>query len=205
MCACHVANRSRCNGRSDHLYRPLNAKRAAKRLLDAGQAPAVDFDIPPTEDGRFAIHWHTTAAPPTTAAVETEIAAATDAADATPPAEEDDVGALIAELERRGYRVLPPRRQRSAAAPRKERQPSKEAALDEAAARGVMPEKPVIVSPTNQHQQKRLDRLAELAAAGDWPAIEAYPVNGANTYAQMVRRYRDRLLAAHANSGAAAA
>jgi pyruvate/2-oxoglutarate dehydrogenase complex dihydrolipoamide acyltransferase (E2) component len=182
-----------------------NAKRAAKRLLDAGRAPAVDFDIQPTEDGRFAIHWDTTAA------VETEIAAASAAADSPPAAaetptetptqtaeEDPELEAMVTELERRGYRVMPPRRQRRSAAPPRERRPSKDAALDEAAARGVVPDKPVIISPTNQHQQKRLDRLAELAAAGDWPAIEAYPVTGTNTYSQVVRRYRDRLLAAHA-------
>ena len=184
-----------------------NAKRAAKRLLDAGRAPAVDFDIQPTEDGRFAIHWRTT----TTAAVETEIAAASAAADSPPAAaetqteaptqtaeEDPELEAMITELERRGYRVTAPRRQPRRAAPPRERRPSKDAALDEAAARGVVPDKPVITSPTNQHQQKRLDRLAELAAAGDWPAIEAYPVTGTNTYSQVVRRYRDRLLAAHA-------
>jgi hypothetical protein len=45
--------------------------------------------------------------------------------------------------------------------------------LDQAAARGVMPEKPIVTSATNQHYQKRFDRLAELAAVGDWTAIAA--------------------------------
>lgn len=184
-----------------------NAKRAAKRLLNAGQAPAVDFDIETTEDGKFAIHWRTT----TTAAVETEIAAASAEADAPPAAaetpteaptqsaeEDPELEAKITELERRGYRVTAPRRQRRSAAPPRERRPSKSAALDEAAARGVMPDKPVIKSPTNQHVQKRIDRLAELAELGDWAAIAAYEVKGTNTYAQLVARYRDRLLAAHA-------
>jgi hypothetical protein len=180
-----------------------NAKRAAKRLVDAGRAPAVDFDIQPTEDGRFAIHWRTT----TTAAVETEIAAASAEADSPPAAaeaptqtaqEDPELEAMITELERRGYRVTAPRRQRRSAAPPRERRPSKDAALDEAAARGVMPDKPVIKSPTNQHVQKRIDRLAELAELGDWAAIAAYEVKGTNTYAHLVARYRDRLLAAHA-------
>lgn len=179
-----------------------NAKRAANRLLEAGQAPAVDFDIQPTEDGRFAIHWRTTTAvetkiteadPPPPAAAKTPTEAPTQTAE-----EDPELEAMITELERRGYRVTPPRRQRRSAAPPRERRPSKDAALDEAAARGVMPDKPVIKSPTNQHVQKRLDRLAELAAAGDWAAIEASEVKGTNTYAQLVARYRDRLLAAHA-------
>jgi hypothetical protein len=34
-----------------------------------------------------------------------------------------------------------------------------------------MPEKPIVTSATNQHYQKRFDRLAELAAVGDWTAI----------------------------------
>ena len=75
--------------------------------------------------------------------------------------------------------------------------PRKPNEADEAAARGVMPEKPVIASPTNQHYQKRLDKLAELAEAGDWDAIRAYSIKGANTYAKMVVQYRDRLLTAH--------
>jgi hypothetical protein len=89
--------------------------------------------------------------------------------------------------------------------PRRVREPSvreprvsKASALDEAAARGVMPEKPVIKSPTNQHYQKRFDKLAELAAADDWEAIAGYEVRGNNTYAKDLARYRDRLLAAHA-------
>lgn len=76
--------------------------------------------------------------------------------------------------------------------------------LDQAAARGVMPEKPIVTSATNQHYQKRFDRLAELAAVGDWTAIAAYEVKGNNTYAKEVARYRDRLLAAHSAQEASA-
>jgi hypothetical protein len=45
---------------------------------------------------------------------------------------------------------------------------------------------------------KRFDYLAERAAAADWPAVEAYEVKGINSYAKMLKQYRDRLLAAHA-------
>jgi hypothetical protein len=70
-------------------------------------------------------------------------------------------------------------------------------AADATAAQGVMPEKPVIASKANPGYQKRVDYLAERAAAGDWKAVAAYEVKGVNTYAKMVIRYRDRLLAAH--------
>jgi hypothetical protein len=91
---------------------------------------------------------------------------------------------LIAELERRGYRTVQARQ-------------SKAAELDAAAARGVMPTKPVVTSHWNYHYQRRFDKLAELAAAGDWDAVAAYECNGLNSYSKMVRQYRDRLVAAH--------
>jgi transcriptional regulator with XRE-family HTH domain len=78
---------------------------------------------------------------------------------------------------------------------------SKTAELDAAAARGVMPEKPICTSLANKDQyQKRFDFLAERAAAGDWDAVRNYEVKGVNSYAKMVKQYRDRLLAAHAAS-----
>jgi hypothetical protein len=75
------------------------------------------------------------------------------------------------------------------------------AAADATAAQGVMPEKPVIASKANPGYQKRVDYLAERAAAGDWAAVRAYEVKGVNTYAKMLVRYRDRLLAAHGAQG----
>jgi hypothetical protein len=68
---------------------------------------------------------------------------------------------------------------------------------DAAAARGVTPDKPDVTSHANAHYQKRFDRLAELAASGDWNGVAAYQCNGVNTYAKMVRQYRNRLLTAH--------
>jgi hypothetical protein len=74
---------------------------------------------------------------------------------------------------------------------------SKAREADELAATGVMPSKPDVSSHANHHYQKRFDRLAELAAADDWDGVAGYQCTGVNSYAKMVRQYRDRLLAAH--------
>jgi hypothetical protein len=66
-----------------------------------------------------------------------------------------------------------------------------------------MPEKPVVTAPTLQHYQKRFDKLAELAAAADWQGVADYEVKGVNTCSKQLRRYRERLLAAHAAQEAA--
>jgi hypothetical protein len=113
-----------------------------------------------------------------------------------------DTPRLIAELARRGYRTAqaPQRRnRRPASGPRQSK-----AALDEAAKRGVMPTKPDVTSHANQHYQRRFDKLAELPAAGDWDAVAGYQCNGVNSYAKMVRQYRDRLVTAHRAQQAAA-
>ena len=68
-----------------------------------------------------------------------------------------------------------------------------------------MPTRPDVTSPANKHYQKRSDKLAELAAAGDWDAVAGYECNGINSYAKMVRQYRDRLVAAHNAQEAATA
>jgi hypothetical protein len=84
------------------------------------------------------------------------------------------------------------------AAPSGDRKPSKSAELDAAAARGEMPAKPIMTSPTNKEQyQKRFDQLEKSALAGDWDAVRDYQVKGINSYAKMVKQYRERLLAAH--------
>jgi len=215
-----------------------SARRAAKRMIAGGKAPASEFEIKPDADGLFTIHWLTNG----TAEVETEIATAADAADqpapahmltkaeaegwpdtdpsaregseptaaaATPPAGETadadpelaafETSRLVAELERRGFRRFPAKRARATATAKEPRR-SKNAELDAAAARGIVPEKPDVTSHANHHYQKRFDRLAELAEAGDWDAVRAYECTGVNSYAKNVRQYRDRLLAAHAAS-----
>ena len=53
-----------------------NAKRAAEAMIRKGTAPAVDYDINPSSNGRFEIVWKTVKAAPTTDEVETEIAEA---------------------------------------------------------------------------------------------------------------------------------
>jgi hypothetical protein len=62
---------------------------------------------------------------------------------------------------------------------------------------GEMPPKPVITSAANKSYQAGIDKLAELAGAGDWAGVQAYEVKGQNTYAKVVLRYRDALVAAH--------
>ena len=51
-----------------------NAKRAAEAMIRKGTAPAVDYGIKPSDDGRFEIVWKTVKAAPTSDEVETEIA-----------------------------------------------------------------------------------------------------------------------------------
>jgi hypothetical protein len=93
-------------------------------------------------------------------------------------------------------RVGPAKKERAARTGPK--RTSKSAELDAAAAQGVMPEKPICTSEANKKQyQPRFDFLAERAAAGDWDAVRNYEVKGINSYAKMVKQYRERLLAAH--------
>ena len=47
---------------------------AAEAMIRKGTAPAVDFGIKPSDDGRFEIVWKTVKAAPTSDEVETEIA-----------------------------------------------------------------------------------------------------------------------------------
>jgi hypothetical protein len=53
-----------------------NAKRAAEAMIRKGTAPAVDYGIKPSDNGRFEIVWKTAKTAPTTDKVETEIAGA---------------------------------------------------------------------------------------------------------------------------------
>jgi hypothetical protein len=138
----------------------------------------------------------------TTDAIETRAAAQGDPAPAA--AEDPELAAvetprLIAELARRGYRTAEARQSRSLR-PASGRRQSKAAELDAAAARGVMPTKPVVTSHWNYHYQRRFDKLAELAAAGDWDAVAAYECNGLNSYSKMVRQYRRNLPASRSRS-----
>jgi hypothetical protein len=57
-----------------------NAKRAGEKMIARGTAPAVDYGIKPSDDGRFEIVWKTAL---TTGEVEAEIATATGEADKT--------------------------------------------------------------------------------------------------------------------------
>src|ERR1700720_1057667 len=53
-----------------------NAKRAAEAMIRKGIAPAADYGIKLSDDGRFEIVWKITTSAPTTDEVETEIARA---------------------------------------------------------------------------------------------------------------------------------
>ena len=50
-----------------------NAKRAAEAMIRKGIAPAVDYGIKLSDDGRFEIVWKIATSAPTTVEVETEI------------------------------------------------------------------------------------------------------------------------------------
>jgi len=53
-----------------------NAKRAVEAMIRKGIAPAVDYGIKLSDNGRFAILWKIATSAPTTDEVETEIAEA---------------------------------------------------------------------------------------------------------------------------------
>jgi hypothetical protein len=53
-----------------------------------------------------------------------------------------------------------------------------------------------IASQANYTYQRHADRLYELAKAGNRGGVEAYEINGTNTYAKRLKRYRAALLAA---------
>src|SRR5436190_24204854 len=53
-----------------------NAKRAAEAMIRKGTAPAVDYGIKPSDNGRFEIIWKTAKDAPPADEVETEIAEA---------------------------------------------------------------------------------------------------------------------------------
>ena len=80
-----------------------NAKRAAEAMIRKGIAPAVDYGIKLSDDGRFEIVWKIATSAPTTDEVETEIAEAS--AD-QPAAAFDDVDERRREPGQRGARAL---------------------------------------------------------------------------------------------------
>ena len=53
-----------------------NAKRAAEAMIRKGTAPAVDYGIEPSDNGRFEIVWKTAKAAPATDEVEIQLAEA---------------------------------------------------------------------------------------------------------------------------------
>src|SRR6266480_2351256 len=53
-----------------------NAKRSAEAMIRKGAAPAIDYSIKHSDDGRFEIVWKTAKTAPAIGEVETEIAEA---------------------------------------------------------------------------------------------------------------------------------
>jgi hypothetical protein len=207
-----------------------NARRAAEKRLASGNAPAAAYTIEPADGGRFAIAWHTEAAPveapvePAPAEAEAPASPATwfpgtigtHFAGLPAPAADVELAAVITRLQQliaagsltldqvaEAVGLTAPRRRATRPTPASEPRRGKAREADEAAARGEAPAKPDVTSHANAHYQKRFDRLAELAAAGDWNGVADYQCNGVNTYAKMVRQYRDRLLTAHRATEAA--
>lgn len=71
---------------------------------------------------------------------------------------------------------------------------------------GGVPAAPTVTSPANvKAYQPRFDKLHALAAAGDWAGVEGYAINGVNSYAKMLQRYKTALLSYRTASAAAAA
>src|ERR1700730_10401785 len=69
---------------------------------------------------------------------------------------------------------------------------------------GRLPQRgPVVTSAANPHYQKHLDRLFDLAKAGDWDGGRTHEGKGRNSYSKMVARSRQDLLAVHAVTEAA--
>lgn len=63
------------------------------------------------------------------------------------------------------------------------------------AMQGVIP-KLEVKSAANPSYQKKADALRSLACGGDLDGLKAYEIGGVNTYAKMLRRYRDHLVVA---------
>jgi hypothetical protein len=142
----------------------------------ATSEPALPAAPAATETAQVGVAPEAEAAPGPTTAVAAPIGAGCEPAsqgDHDPELAGFDTPRLVAELARRGYRTAQARQrrtQRPVSGPRR----SKAAELDEAAVRGVIPTKPDVTSHANHHYQKRFDKLAELAAVGDWDAVAGY-------------------------------
>lgn len=175
-----------------------NANRAAKRILGNGTAPAPQYTIRQRGDGHFEIVWLTgspglamAAWPaPTTEELAKELAAAGIVSDATGPEPTPEPAPAKPARQRKARTA----KASTPAAPKGPRAKFAGAPVEP----GKLPEKPVLTAAGfTASYQKRIDRLAELAEAGDWDAVAAFEVNGKNTYSKIVTRYRDQLVASN--------
>jgi hypothetical protein len=170
-----------------------NARRAAERMLEKGDAPAVDYGIKQHVDeargdkckrgDKYEIVWKAKAGAPA-------------AVPAAPSARKPYVpsGAVRDLLIK--IHAKPAKATKAPAGSAAKPKPRSRATSGAPAPSG-MPVKPVITSTTNMIYQSKFDALARMAEDGDWKGVEAWPVKGVNTYAKKVARYRAALLAAH--------
>lgn len=170
-----------------------NARRAARRMIEKGVAPASEFSIA-GGDGRFEIVWGN----PASASTEQVEAAA-----AAPRP-------LLADAEIAAAAAVEPAAEHEPARSRAPHNPSRTGSRVQFAGGevepGRLPQKPVLTAASfTASYQKRIDHLAERAAAGEWAAVEAYEIKGHNTYSKIVARYRAQLLAARPQAEVAAA
>ena len=84
--------------------------------------------------------------------------------------------------------------QRAASTPVRMHRTSLLTAAQVALSAGRLPDLLVFTSEVNYGYNRHAKALHDLAAAGDLAGLQAYPVNGVNTYGRALRGYRDLLV-----------
>jgi len=161
-----------------------NARKAARRQIEAGKAPATSFDIDKKDDGRFEVIRNVVEIPaqPTEAPAE---------APADQPAE-------AAQLEPPARQALAFRKEQTADGQAKAAA-GKRAAAQAVAEQGILPQQPDFTANTHKPYRKRLAALVALVEAGDLVG-QMLPPRSSSPKA--LHRYRDLAiiaLKAHAN------
>jgi hypothetical protein len=146
-----------------------NARKAAKRLIAAGKAPASEFDIDAGVDERFAIVWKIAeAAKPARGKRQTE-----------PKSE-------------RGWDTPPAAPKPPTADGQAKAKATPRAIAQAAAEQGTLPQPPDFTANTHKPYRKRLAALVALVEAGDLEglrAVEMLPPRSSSPKA--LHRYRD--------------
>lgn len=78
-----------------------------------------------------------------------------------------------------------------AAKPKREREPGKRAAIQQAAERGELPAAPDFSAPTHARFRKKLEEVIGLVEAGDIAALRAIEINPISSSPKAIARYRD--------------